>query len=93
MAVGVSIMSVIKFICTFMLRLSGWCVYLYKTHIHRGVKMEPNQPAAKEKQKRRTLTLSDAYFNKAMEIGEGNVSEGIRRALKAYRPVRSEEVI
>lgn len=37
----------------------------------------------KGKQNRRNITLSDRLIAKAQKIGDGNISEGIRRALKA----------
>ena len=38
----------------------------------------------KGKQHRRNVTLSDRLIKKAKQIGQGNISEGIRRALEAY---------
>jgi hypothetical protein len=39
----------------------------------------------KEVQKRRNISLSDDMAEKAKRIGKGTVSEGIRKALEAYR--------
>ncbi len=36
-------------------------------------------------QKRRNISLSDRLTEKAKNIGEGNVSDGIRKAIEAYR--------
>ena len=36
-------------------------------------------------QKKRTLTLSDKWIDKAKQIGNGNASEGIRIALGAFK--------
>ncbi len=38
----------------------------------------------KGKQTRRNITLSDRLIAKAQKIGDGNISEGIRRALEAF---------
>lgn len=38
-------------------------------------------------QRRRQINLSDALADRARDIGDGNVSRGIRRALEAY-PLR-----
>ena len=38
----------------------------------------------KGKQIRRNVMLSDRLIKKAKRIGQGNISEGIRRALEAY---------
>ncbi len=35
-------------------------------------------------QVQRTVNLAEDYVEKAREIGQGNISEGIRRALNAY---------
>jgi hypothetical protein len=35
-------------------------------------------------QSRRNITLSDRLAKKAKRIGNGNISEGIRRALETY---------
>jgi hypothetical protein len=35
-------------------------------------------------QSRRNITLSDRLVKKAKRIGNGNISEGIRKALDAY---------
>ena len=37
-----------------------------------------------EEQKRRNISLSDRLAEKAKEIGNGNVSEGIRKALESF---------
>ena len=37
-----------------------------------------------EQQKRRNITLSDRLAEKAIKIGKGNISEGIRKALDEY---------
>ena len=42
----------------------------------------PRQEA--EPQKRRNISLSDRLAEKAKEIGNGNISEGIRTALEAF---------
>lgn len=38
----------------------------------------------RQKQTRRNITLSDRRTEKAKKIGNGNVSEGIRKALDAF---------
>lgn len=38
----------------------------------------------REQQIRRNISLSDEYVEKARQIGGGNLSEGIRRALDAW---------
>jgi hypothetical protein len=38
----------------------------------------------KGKQTRRNIMLSDRLISKAQKIGDGNISEGIRRALEAF---------
>ncbi len=38
----------------------------------------------KGKQTRRNIMLSDRLIAEAQKIGDGNISEGIRRALKAF---------
>lgn len=38
----------------------------------------------KAEQKRRNITLSDRLAKKAKKIGNGNISEGIRKALDEY---------
>ena len=37
-----------------------------------------------EPQKRRNISLSDRLAEKAKQIGSGNISEGIRKALEAF---------
>jgi len=37
-----------------------------------------------EEQKRRNISLSDRLAAMAREIGNGNISEGIRKALEAF---------
>ena len=37
-----------------------------------------------EIQRRRCITLSDSFAKRAADIGGGNVSTGIRKALEAY---------
>jgi hypothetical protein len=39
----------------------------------------------KGKQTRRNIMLSDRLIAKAQKIGDGNISEGIRRALEAFK--------
>ncbi len=39
----------------------------------------------KEEQKRRNISLSDRLAAKAQKIGGGNISEGIRNALEAFK--------
>ena len=38
-----------------------------------------------EEQKRRNISLSDRLAAKAKEIGNGNISEGIRKAIEAFK--------
>lgn len=38
----------------------------------------------KSKQTRRNITLSNRLVEKAKKIGDGNISEGIRRALETF---------
>lgn len=38
----------------------------------------------KDKQLRRNITLSQRLVDKAKQIGAGNISEGIRKALDVY---------
>ena len=45
----------------------------------------PGRPMMEvEPQKRRNISLSDAHAEKAERIGDGNISEGIRRAIDSY---------
>ena len=45
----------------------------------------PGRPMMEDKpQKRRNISLSDSYAEKARRIGDRKISEGIRRALDAY---------
>lgn len=37
-----------------------------------------------EPQKRRNISLSDRLAEKAKQIGNGNISDGIRKALEAF---------
>ena len=46
-----------------------------------------------ERQTRRNITLGDRLACKAAEIGDGSVSEGIRRALEAYQMPEKIEVV
>ncbi len=38
----------------------------------------------KQKQTRRNIMLSDRLIEKAKKIGDGNISDGIRKALEAF---------
>jgi len=51
------------------------------------IKRGPGRPklAAAEKAKRRNLSITDDTLARAKQIGEGNASEGIRRAVAAYK--------
>ena len=42
-------------------------------------------PVDGEVQRKRNITLSDTFADKARKIGGGNLSEGIRIALARYR--------
>ncbi len=48
----------------------------------------PGRPMMEsEPQKRRNISLSEAHAKKAQRIGNGTISDGIRRALEAYSKV------
>ena len=48
-----------------------------------GVREGAGRPRIdKENQKRRNICLSDKYADKAKELGGGNISAGIRKALE-----------
>lgn len=54
---------------------------------------KPGRPALlaeSEKQRKRTLSLDDATVAALEEIGEGSVSEGIRRALAVVLALRGK---
>ncbi len=38
-----------------------------------------------KEQKRRNISLSDRLAERAKEIGNGNISEGIRKAIEAFK--------
>ncbi len=39
----------------------------------------------KGKQTRRNITISDRLAERAKQIGNGNISDGIRKAIEAYK--------
>ena len=55
-----------------------------KTPEMKTEKRRPGRPAATEPSHRRNIFLADRLAEKAKKIGDGNVSDGIRRALESW---------